>query len=334
MSAEPNELGETLQSRINMNTKEIPGTLGFLASDTGRIFTPDLQPVNTYYNGDGYITASIKTTDGSWVTFGVQRLVALAHIPSDIDVTTLAVNHRDGVVTNNHVNNLEWVTNKLNNIHAALMCVDNVRPRLLASNGVEDKLIANLHEASLMFNRAVVDLWDAIKDKTAVDGWMLTHIGTKANVPATLRKDTMVNRGPDGRPYARSIKMLDVLDNRVINFDSLAEAAREFGTSASHIHQSIHLPGTLRLYLKRYLVVYQEDEFPIFDKSLLEDAVNRGSKEVRVINNATGKEELFESAAAFIRHSELSKKAVTTRLRANVFDKETKHIGDWSFSYF
>lgn len=53
----------------------------------------------------------------------VHRLVAQAFIPNPYDKKT--VNHKDGNPKNNHVDNLEWATQRENNLH----CINVLRNR-------------------------------------------------------------------------------------------------------------------------------------------------------------------------------------------------------------
>lgn len=64
---------------------------------------------------DGYKRVLIYI-DGKRKKFFVHRLVAQTFIPNPENKPQ--VNHKDGNKLNNHVNNLEWVTNKENINHA------------------------------------------------------------------------------------------------------------------------------------------------------------------------------------------------------------------------
>lgn len=65
---------------------------------------------------NGYKRVALYNDDGvKHIT--VHRIVALNFIPKHTS-GYLEVNHKDGVKTNNHVDNLEWVTKKQNMRHA------------------------------------------------------------------------------------------------------------------------------------------------------------------------------------------------------------------------
>ncbi|KAA6340120.1 hypothetical protein EZS27_011996 [termite gut metagenome] len=59
----------------------------------------------------------LLSVNGVHKTLRVHRLVALAFLPMR-DESKTHVNHIDGNKRNNHVNNLEWVTQAENNLHS------------------------------------------------------------------------------------------------------------------------------------------------------------------------------------------------------------------------
>lgn len=65
---------------------------------------------------DGYRHVGIISKDGHRVFHSIHKLVALAFIEKPIGRNY--VNHKDGNPQNNHVENLEWVTNSENIKHA------------------------------------------------------------------------------------------------------------------------------------------------------------------------------------------------------------------------
>lgn len=313
-----------------MIIKEIPGTQGYLATSDGRILDQDGVERNIYRNGDGYLTASVITTEGYWVTFGIQRLAALAHIPTDGDTSKLTVNHKDLDVENNNIRNLEWITSKLNNVHASIMDEPGNRPKILAKNP-EGKLvfISNLPAAAELLLVDIDEAWEAIKSGHPVKGWTLKHHGTKDPIPDSLKRAVIQHRNIFGRPDERRVKAKDVVSDEVLLFSSLNDAAREFGVSASHIHQTITKDGVLRLFRKRWLITYDGHDFPTLTEAQLLELTGRGAKEVLAWNLSLGKFHEFVSASAFIKTHGLSKKAVSVALKNNTI----RDIGGWLCVY-
>ena len=103
----------------NETIKKVKGFDQYYVSNLGRVFIIDnhdnincnkhrliLQSKDRY----GYLRVSIKNNKGKFMTVKVHRLVAEAFIPNPHNKPT--VNHKDEVKTNNHVENLEWMTMK------------------------------------------------------------------------------------------------------------------------------------------------------------------------------------------------------------------------------
>jgi hypothetical protein len=307
-----------------MGLKEIPGTRGFLADEDGNIYGPDEVIRSKYVNGDGYLTSSVKTEDGRWVTFGVHRLVALAHIPN-LSPECTEVNHRDNRLKNNKALNLEWVTASQNNIHSEIMREDNLYPTVVAErSGISIGMYRNAKEASESLNVSVLEVWDSIKDSKEVNGVRFIHRPWNGRLPGAFVKPKVLV------PKVKTaIKTLDVDNGEIRVFESFYEAAKEYQVSPSHLYKSIPRSGQIYLFKKKYQVAYAEDDFPEISKEDLRIARNRGPKDVVAYHLGEKKYVIFATAKEFVQLTGLSKKAVTTALAKGILRK----IDSWVAVY-
>lgn len=96
--------------------KEIDDNSNYLVSNTGRIRRRNRKKDHCVrLDTNDYLCTDLYQ-HGERSTRRVHRLVAEAFIPNPDNKPE--VNHRDGCKTNNHVDNLEWVTKKENCRHA------------------------------------------------------------------------------------------------------------------------------------------------------------------------------------------------------------------------
>lgn len=105
--------------------KPIKNFEGYLiSSEDGSIYSnvkgKNMFKLKTYTKPDGYLAVSLwdtaKRGQKKRKTFLVHRLVAETFIPNDNNKPT--VNHKDGIKTNNSVDNLEWTTSHEQNVHS------------------------------------------------------------------------------------------------------------------------------------------------------------------------------------------------------------------------
>lgn len=295
--------------------KEIPNTCGFLASNTGEIYDPAGNLRNQYINGDGYRTASVLTETG-WVTFGVHRLVALAFIEPPCDPMVLTVNHKDSDKSNNDESNLEWVTTKLNNVHHALS-KPPTRPMILMWKDGEGQsvLAESLETAGDIAGCSSDDVWAAVVSCRSCNGYRFRHQRSKDPLPEHLRKTTIPRRDRLGMIPESPTKLRDIHTGEVTIYPTMTAAAKDHGVLTGHLSAVARTPR-LSLFKSRYQVTYADREFRHYDYGTLIDATKWGvARPVAVIGVKQGEVTHYPSASEFIAVNELSKKAITVRLK-------------------
>lgn len=100
------------------NIKSLDRICGYMPSGSPRHIKG--QKIKPYDNGNGYLMVHLKR-DGKRKPIGVHRLVAQTFIPNND--TTFVVNHIDYDKHNNHVNNLEWCSQRDNILHSTIHMV-------------------------------------------------------------------------------------------------------------------------------------------------------------------------------------------------------------------
>jgi len=99
-------------------SKPIERFPGYEVDNIGRVYSHKSKKyLKTYIGMNGYINVALYH-EGKARTIKVHRLVIKAFIPVPIGNNRLETNHKDGIKTNNTVDNLEWITSSQNTKHA------------------------------------------------------------------------------------------------------------------------------------------------------------------------------------------------------------------------
>ena len=98
--------------------KPILNSPGYYVSNDGKIYNQTGKILKTFYKPDGYERIRLPSCQhGKRINHSVHRLVASAWLKQPL-TEGLEVNHKDGNKANNHINNLEIVSNIDNIRHA------------------------------------------------------------------------------------------------------------------------------------------------------------------------------------------------------------------------
>lgn len=133
---------------MNEVWKSIKGYEGlYEVSNLGKVRSTQKTLKPTEHNGKQSYLYVTLSKNGVTHKFFVHRLVADAFIVNPENKKQ--VNHIDGNPQNNHVGNLEWVTNAENTLHAYKIGLNKRKQKLITFNGKTQNLTAWSKELGL-----------------------------------------------------------------------------------------------------------------------------------------------------------------------------------------
>lgn len=209
----------------------------YVRSRNGKILKP-------HDNNQGYLHTSLVDENGNYYSTGIHRLVARAFIPNPFNKCT--VNHKDGVKSNNRVENLEWMTIKENVDHAwknNLAHSARAVPVMCIETG---KQFSSSYEASEKYRINNSGIYDSAKYNKSICGLHFTFdLNTKLDSNTIISEEEAIKIANETRHQIRldrqsrmiqkavritshPIKCVDT--NEV--FSSVSEAIRRTGVTS------------------------------------------------------------------------------------------------------
>lgn len=226
----------------------------------------------------------------------------------------------------NTVDNVEWLTVEMNNIHNTLLNRFSKRPLIKVVSHNNMFVLNDLLDAERYFGVDLGVVWDAIKNRTELNGYKITFIKSTDNEVLKKVNDeigTVIG-------YFRSVKMLDLQTGETKIYSSMHDAARDHNVIVTHIRNRLSVPERPKIFNKRYVIVDVTKNFKFLTDEVKKDLLSRGSKEIVAYSLKEKEFRLYSAANKFIKENRLSKKSVTTRLKK----KELKPTSNWLYSYY
>jgi hypothetical protein len=131
----------------------------YIVSNVGRLYSLSwrrMRRFSTDHKGYYSVTCNNRISNIKSKSIKVHRLVALAFIPNPENKPQ--VNHKNGIKTDNRVENLEWVDNSENQLHAWAMGLNRSNPRR-RGNHAQSKRVAQYNKSGEFIKE-----WDCAKD--------------------------------------------------------------------------------------------------------------------------------------------------------------------------
>lgn len=182
-------------------------------------------------DGGGYPKVNLYKK-GKVKNIAVHRLVAIVFIPR-IKGKNI-VNHKNGIKTDNRVENLEWVTDSENKIHALNLGLTKLRG--------SDNHLAKVNELQVLEICNLLDTTDLthleIGNKFGISPNIVNMINTGTTWNhITNRKGNIVPNDMRGGNHPSSVK---VVNCRGEEFSSITEAASKYGITKHSISHNIN----------------------------------------------------------------------------------------------
>lgn len=303
--------------------KEIPGFPGYFVSRDGVVISTRIgrekPKIRKPQKGStGYLELSLKTPGLGYNRKGIHRLVAYAYLPRPDSTERLVINHKNGIKTDNFVENLEWVTDQKNLEHAGRMgLTSKCRPvAVIFGEGLQVTRFpsATACARTLGVSKDTV-LWRLrSKGKTLFsDGMYYVYDEDVDNFFSNLDKDvSVVSKQPGMKP----ILMKDLTSGTITTFESNKATAEYLGVGISTISTWLKakdqpvLPGLIQLKFANDQTPWREISDPFLELSKFTKT------KIVVVTSKTGEVKFYSSAIECCKAMGLNPTTLSYRVKS------------------
>ncbi len=199
------------------------------------------------YDKDGYESYGLVSKDKKSYVRG-HRLVAI-HFIDATDHKNLVVDHKDTIVTNNFVWNLQWLTSTQNTIkHYGK---DSNTKSLSSLSKYEWYLIGYLYKEGLSYEAIVANLGLEIKSSGSIQDVLSGR--RLSSVTGFGKKSFEIRKHPTTKLDVEDV--VTIIKKRLVDKKSLKVLAKEFNIAESMVSRFCtgkRQPEALKLYKERY----------------------------------------------------------------------------------
>lgn len=265
--------GILLQHRFLKDFFYIPEYTSYAINNNGQIYnirrdslyTPLKIDLDTKMRNSTSITSDTKRNNHP----GIYRLLAMTFIDHDSNYENMDVNHINGDKHDDRVENLEWITHQENMIHAVEngLRSDNKPIEVksyLTGNVQKFRSIAiccNHFGIGKIYLKKSISAGIMKLSNDLKDWYYIKFINDDTiNINSVAVKD--VEERKNKEPI--KIKALNIINNQILEFNSVSDAARSLSVERKSI--SLYINSDSTLPVKGYVFRYLEDnrDFPIF----------------------------------------------------------------------
>lgn len=288
---------------------------------TGNVLTGSINPA-------GYHLVRIKSDDGVTKTWGTHRLLGYVFLSSSYSSDKI-INHKDGIKSNNSLDNLEWVTYKENAEHAgALQLTTKCIPVAVLDVNTNDVIV---YPSATECGRQLGLSKDAVLWRLKVGENIVFPEGKRYRKAFIDRPWNPVTEVKTSSLTSRKVLVKYMKAEITLEFESLSAVHSTYNLSMASLSNWINDPE--QPVIPGYLLIQWADGHQVWrDPGNLQLELDKttGKNSIIVTDVKTGSEIVFDSAIDYSKKMNISKSTVYFWLKSNG-DKE---INGYTFKYY